>query len=110
LGNESTCDARPPQGIYDPLSDQGGDAGEWVQKWRCPATLGAWQKNQALDWLQAALNVRRQLFEKEPEKSHLLVARDLYRWLGSPDCTAVRDPDALARLPDPERQAWQRRW
>jgi hypothetical protein len=31
-------------------------------------------------------------------------------WLATPDFASVRGPDALGRLPEAERQAWQKLW
>jgi hypothetical protein len=52
----------------------------------------------------------RRLLEQEPEKTGWSVASDLQRWLGDPNFAGVREPEALARLPDPERQAWHKLW
>jgi hypothetical protein len=35
---------------------------------------------------------------------------DLRRWLEAPDFAGVRGPEALAWLPEAERQAWQKLW
>jgi hypothetical protein len=32
------------------------------------------------------------------------------RWLTDPDLAGVRGPEALARLPEAERQPWQKLW
>src|SRR5262245_48754921 len=50
--------------------------------------------------LQEALRFRR-LLEQEPEQNRPIVARDLYRWLGSPDFTGVSDLDALSPAEQP---------
>ena len=46
------------------------------------------------------------MLEQEPE----IIARDLYRWQDSLDFEGVREPEALAHLPETERQAWQSFW
>jgi hypothetical protein len=38
------------------------------------------------------------------------VAHDLLRWLEDPAFAGVREPDARARLPAAEQQAWQQLW
>jgi hypothetical protein len=63
-------------------------------------------RRQALDWLQAELEAERRLLEQKPET----VAHDLQDWLWDLHLAGVRDPDALARLPEPERQAWHQLW
>jgi hypothetical protein len=56
------------------------------------------------------LEARRQLLEQEPGKTHGTVADHLQRWLGDIPFAGVRGPEALARLPEAERQAWQELW
>jgi hypothetical protein len=67
-------------------------------------------RRQALGWLRAELEARRRLLEEEPQTARLTVARDMQYWLEDPQFAGVRDPNALARLPQAERQAWQRLW
>ena len=38
------------------------------------------------------------------------VARTLTAWKAESDLAGVRDPDALARLPEAERKDWQALW
>jgi hypothetical protein len=66
-------------------------------------------RRQARDWLRAELDSWGRLVEKEPGNPWL-VARDLRDWLEDPHLAGVRGPDALARLPEAERQAWQKLW
>jgi hypothetical protein len=66
-------------------------------------------RRQALDWLRAELESWRRLLEKEPG-SAWLVARDLRDWLADPHFVGVRGPEALGRLPEAERQEWQKLW
>jgi hypothetical protein len=56
------------------------------------------------------LTAQQRLLETEPKMNRWLIAGGLQRWLGEPGLAGVRDPDALARLPEPERQAWQKLW
>ena len=63
----------------------------------------------ALDWLRAELEARRQMVKREPEKVWTIV-RSLRDWLEDHHLAAVRGPDALAKLPAAERQAWQKLW
>jgi hypothetical protein len=83
---------------------QGRDAAELDEKGR------AGFRRQALAWLRAELEVRCRLLEQEPERPHGAVADDLQQWLGNFHFAGVRGPEALARLPEPERQAWQELW
>jgi hypothetical protein len=67
-------------------------------------------RRQALDWLRAELEAQRQLLEEEPQTARLAVARDLLYWLEDPRFAGLRGPEALARLPAPERRGWQQLW
>jgi hypothetical protein len=84
-------------------SGQGRDATDLDE-----ATRVAFRR-QALDWLRAELEARRRLLAKEPGKV-LAVARDLQDWLWDSPFAGLRGPDALARLPEAERQEWQELW
>jgi hypothetical protein len=67
-------------------------------------------RRQALGWLRAALEARHRLLEQEPEKTRWMVASELWRWPEDPAFAGLRGPEALARLPEPERQAWHQLW
>jgi hypothetical protein len=66
-------------------------------------------RRQARDWLRVELEARRRLLAQEPGKVRA-VARGLQDWLWDSPFAGVRGPDALARLPQAERQAWQQLW
>jgi hypothetical protein len=82
---------------------QGRDAADLNEKTR----VGL--RRQARDWLRAELEARRRLLEQEPAKA-LIVARDLLDWQRDSHFAGVRGPNALARLPEAERQACQKLW
>jgi tetratricopeptide (TPR) repeat protein len=67
-------------------------------------------RRQALDWLHADLEATRLLLEKDANKAGLYVIGQMRHWLADPDFTGVREPEALAKLHEAERQAWQRLW
>jgi hypothetical protein len=67
-------------------------------------------RRQALDCLRAELEAQRRLLEEEPQTARFTVARDLRHWLVASDFTGVRRPEALGRLPEAERQKWQKLW
>jgi hypothetical protein len=67
-------------------------------------------RRQALDWLRAELEAQHRLLEEEPQTARFTVARDLQSWLEDPGFAGLRGPEALARLPAAERQAWQELW
>jgi serine/threonine-protein kinase len=67
-------------------------------------------RRQALDWLRADLEAWRGRLTKEPPRALDDMAGALRRWLTDPDLAGVRGPEALARVPEEERQLWQRLW
>jgi hypothetical protein len=83
---------------------QGRDAADLDEKSR------AGFRRQALDWLRAELEARRRLLEQEPIEAGQTVAEQMQTWLVDPDFAGVRGAEALARLPEDERQAWQLLW
>jgi serine/threonine protein kinase/Flp pilus assembly protein TadD len=61
-------------------------------------------RRHALDWLTANLATR-------SKSTRPMVLRQLMlNWKGDADFAGVRDPAALANLPEPERAAWQKLW
>jgi serine/threonine protein kinase/Flp pilus assembly protein TadD len=69
-------------------------------------------RRQALDWLRADLEAWGRLLEKAPDKarSAARVTSTLRHWLVDADFAGVREPEALAKLPEAERQPWQKLW
>jgi eukaryotic-like serine/threonine-protein kinase len=66
-------------------------------------------RREALDWLRAHLAAWGKRLAKEPAQANL-VRSLLAHWQEDSDLAAVRDEDALARLPAEERERWQRLW
>jgi serine/threonine protein kinase/tetratricopeptide (TPR) repeat protein len=69
-------------------------------------------RRQAVDWLRADLEAWRGLLDTQPGKarSAAAVTQVLRHWLSDPDFAGVRGSEALARLPEAERRAWQELW
>jgi hypothetical protein len=67
-------------------------------------------RRQALGWLRAELEAQRRLLEREPAPNRGLIAGGLHRWLTDPYFDGVREPEALALVPEAERQAWHKLW
>jgi serine/threonine protein kinase/tetratricopeptide (TPR) repeat protein len=65
---------------------------------------------QALDWLRAELEANRLLLEKDANKAGPTLPGQMRHWLRDPDFGGVRGPEALAKLPEAERQPWQKLW
>jgi serine/threonine-protein kinase len=61
-------------------------------------------RRQALGWLRADLTAW------AGTTDHALVQKTLKRWQQDADLAGVRDPEALAKLPQPEREGWGRLW
>jgi tetratricopeptide (TPR) repeat protein len=83
---------------------QGKDADQTTNQER------ARHRRQALDWLRADLAAYRALLEKQPDKARPAVGERMQHWHQDKDFTGVRDPEALAKLPNGERQEWQKLW
>jgi hypothetical protein len=67
-------------------------------------------RGQALTWFRAEVSATaRALDAGAPE-----VSKDLLRtvdgWRETPDLAGIRDPEALAKLPEAERRSWQALW
>jgi serine/threonine-protein kinase len=67
-------------------------------------------RRQALDWLRAELAAWSGVLEKGPAQARPDITRTLQHWKADGDLAGVRDPDAVARLPEPERRAWRALW
>jgi len=67
-------------------------------------------RQQALDWLRADLGAWRGLLHKQPDEARPEVAQTMRHWLIDRDFNGVRGTQALAKLPEAERQPWQKLW
>jgi tetratricopeptide (TPR) repeat protein len=65
---------------------------------------------QGLAWLRADLEAWGRLLDMAPDPAGPAAARALQHWLADADFAGVRGPEALARLPEAEREAWQHLW
>jgi serine/threonine-protein kinase len=67
-------------------------------------------RRQALAWLQDHAAAYGKLAERGQPTVKQTIRQRLEHWQQDPDLASVRDPEALARLPEAERQAWQQLW
>jgi Tfp pilus assembly protein PilF len=67
-------------------------------------------RRQSLEWLRADLTAYRKLLDKEPDKAAPLVRQQMLHWQQDTDLAGVRGAEALAKLPEAERQDWQKLW
>jgi serine/threonine protein kinase/tetratricopeptide (TPR) repeat protein len=69
-------------------------------------------RGQALDWLRADLDGWRRLIIKGQDKTRAaaVVTEVLRYWLADASFASVRGREALAKLPEAERQPWQKLW
>jgi serine/threonine-protein kinase len=67
-------------------------------------------RRQALDWLRADLVLWTKLAENNDPQVREVMRKDLMHWQADDDFAGVRDKNALAKLPDQEREAWQNLW
>src|SRR4029077_8116090 len=67
-------------------------------------------RRQAQDWLRADLAVYAARLGTPDEKGRDQIARRLSHWKHDPDLAGIREPDALAELPQRERDDWRALW
>lgn len=67
-------------------------------------------RTQALSWLKGELAAWSRTLEGDKSGASQLVRGVLEHWKKDSDLSGVRDPDALAKLPDEEKQAWRTLW
>jgi hypothetical protein len=65
---------------------------------------------QARDWLKAELDVWSRLLESGDKQQRAAICRTLQHWQKDTDLAGIRDPKALAKLPEEERKAWEALW
>jgi tetratricopeptide (TPR) repeat protein len=67
-------------------------------------------RQQARAWLRADLAAHAARLGMLDEKGKKEIARQLSHWKHDPDLAGVREPDALAKLPERERDDWRALW
>ena len=70
----------------------------------------ALRRRQALDWLRQDLTWYGRRLDDGDALIIGQIGERLQLWHGDPDLAGVRAKDALARLPDEERERWERLW
>jgi serine/threonine-protein kinase len=65
---------------------------------------------QALGWLRLNLALRADLLKHTAPPARAEVLEAVSHWLRDPDLAGLREPAALADLPEAERQAWRDLW
>jgi hypothetical protein len=83
---------------------QGKDAGKLNVQER------ARLRRQALDWLRADLTARQKLADGGKASDRASVHAKMRLWQQDSNFAAVRDAQALERLPEDERTAWRQLW
>jgi hypothetical protein len=64
----------------------------------------------ALAWLQAERAAWAEVLDSGDAQARRAGRQALQHWRSDPDLADVRDPDALAKLPEAERTAWRSFW
>ena len=67
-------------------------------------------RGQALDWLRAELAAWSEHVKKGPFVVRATAWQRLLHWQQHPDLARLREPGAIAGLPEPERAAWKHLW
>jgi serine/threonine-protein kinase len=73
-------------------------------------TARARLRQQALDWLRADLAAWHKALAGDRSKAAPAVREQMHHWLQDADFAGVRGPQALAKLPEAERSAWEKLW
>jgi serine/threonine-protein kinase len=67
-------------------------------------------RGQALGWLQAELAAWSKMVESASPLMKASIAQTLAHWKQDPDLAGIRDEASLAKLPEPEREAFRLLW
>src|SRR5262249_22730595 len=67
-------------------------------------------RGQALDYLKAELAVYTKLLESSVPQARLTIALALSDWQKDPHLAGIRNPEALAQLPEGERNVCEMLW
>ncbi len=67
-------------------------------------------RSQALGWLKAEIVLWAKTLDGAPTRMKASIAPTLKHWKIDTELAGIRDPDALAKLPEPERKQWQAFW
>ncbi len=67
-------------------------------------------RSQALGWLKGEVVSWAKTLDGAPAQMKANIAPTLKHWKTDSDLAGIRDPEALAKLPDPERKLWQALW
>jgi tetratricopeptide (TPR) repeat protein/serine/threonine protein kinase len=85
-------------------------AGQGVDADKLDAKEKTRLRQQALTWLRANLEEYAKQLEDADAKTRRAVQQSLQHWQKDPDLGSVRGQEALAKLPEVERAAWQQLW
>jgi hypothetical protein len=85
-------------------------AGQGEDARRLPDKVVCMFHNWALVWLRADLSIYAKLAGQNNPAVNQTIQQRLTHWRSDPDLASVRDPQALDRLPENERTAWQAMW
>jgi hypothetical protein len=67
-------------------------------------------RRQALEWTEPDLADCKKRLAKAPPRFRQQIRQTLVRWQTGPSLASVREPAALAGLPEAEQEGWRRIW
>jgi eukaryotic-like serine/threonine-protein kinase len=67
-------------------------------------------RRRAIQWLKAELAAWSKILASGPPQDRAVVLRIMQHWRKDSDLAALRNPDALAKLPEAEREDWLALW
>jgi tetratricopeptide (TPR) repeat protein len=84
--------------------------GQGMDADRLDDTQRARLRQQALEWLRADLALWSKQTDSNNPQARAAIRQTLQHWRTDADFTGVREAAAIEKLPDEERQAWQKLW
>jgi Flp pilus assembly protein TadD len=85
-------------------------AGQGEAAQHLPDRVQPMLRGQALRWLRDDLALYAKFAERDDPRAKEAVRQRLTRWQQDADLAGVRDHAELAKLPDTEREAWEKLW
>ena len=67
-------------------------------------------RNQARAWLRADLEAWAKLADQGKAEDRANAVKNLQHWQTDPDLAVIRDPQPLAKLPEPEQETCRKLW
>ncbi len=111
LASPDLAESRQPQHRYNAACAAAlAAAGQGKDEPAPDAAARTKLRQQAREWLTSELATWAGYVESGPPQAKAFIAQTLQHWKQDSDLTGIRDPAALAGLPEPERATWRELW